>query len=227
MFHLLVKLPMKSIQTLSLASLLVLVSLHVGCKKEDEGSTAPNAPLVYRGTFADGTESGVLTLTIGGTAASGGDTTTGTLHQLLPSTATVTLAGTLRNDSLLVRGGAFRFSGTALGVRLTGTFTGPFGVGGFATQLSINNAGTTYCGTYTSQVAGRENGTFNLVVTGVSVAGVAISATGQDLTQLDGSIVGSTINFPNVGAGAIIGAAASGTFTFGTNHGVWSATVCQ
>lgn len=218
---------MKSIRTPLLISVVVFGLLQVGCKKDDEGTTAAAPPLVYRGTFADGTESGLLTLTIGGPVASGGDTATGTLQQLLPNPATVAMAGALKNDSLLVRGGAFRFSGTALGVRLTGTFTGPFGVGGFATQLSISNAGTTYCGTYTSQVAGGENGTFNLVITGGTVSGVAISTTGANLTLLEGSVVGNTINIPNVAAGAINGTTATGSFTLGTNHGIWSATVCQ
>jgi hypothetical protein len=218
---------MKSIQTLLLTSAVVFGLLHVGCKKDDEAPTAPAAPLVYRGTFADRTESGSLIFTIGGTTSSGGDTATGTLQQLLPTAATVALAGALKNDTLVIRGGAFRFSGITSGVRLTGTFTGPFGVGGFATQVSISNAGATYCGTYTSQVAGGGNGTFNIVVTGVSVAGVAISTTGQDLTQLNGSIIGNTITIPNVGAGAINGTTATGSFTFGTNHGVWSASVCQ
>jgi hypothetical protein len=221
--------PTELLMKLAHAALLtsIVILLFGGCKKDDEAATAPAAPLVYRGTFADGTESGVLTLTIGGLVASGGDTATGTLQQLLPSPATVALAGALKNDSLLIRGGAFRLSGTASGVRLTGTFTGPFGVGGFATQLSINNAGTSYCGTYTSQVAGGENGTFNLVITGTTVSGVAVSATGANLTLLEGSVVGNTINIPNVAAGAINGATAAGSFTFGTNRGIWSATVCQ
>jgi hypothetical protein len=218
---------MKSLQLLLLTFVLLFGLFCVGCKKDDEGTPAPAAPLVYRGIFADGTESGSLILTIGGPIASGGDTATGILQQLLPNPATVPLAGYLRNDSLLVRGGAFRLSGTALGVRLTGTFTGPFGVGGFATQLSINNAGTTFCGTYTSQVSGGEDGTFSLVITGTTVSGVAISTTGANLTLLEGSVVGTTINIPGVAAGAINGAAASGSFTFQVNHGVWSATVCQ
>jgi hypothetical protein len=85
----------------------------------------------------------------------------------------------------------------------------------------------TYCGTYTSQVAGQENGIFNIVIGGITVAGVSISTTGQDLRQLDGTISGASINIPGVAVGALSGTSVSGSFDVGANRGVWSGNVCQ
>lgn len=207
--------------TLFLLILLLGVILF-GCRKEEPSSTIPASPTAYLGVFAGGSESGILTLIVGPSMR---DTVTGTFQLLSPSPSTIPLAGSVVNDTVLVRGGGYRIQGTTVGVRLSGTFNGPHGIGGFATQVSINNAGTTYCGNYTSQAAG-ENGMFNLVITGVTVSGISISATGQDLTQLEGSVVGNTITVPGLAAGAINGNTLSGTFTIGSNHGVWSATVC-
>ncbi len=222
---------MKPVRTIRVSSFVFLffVVLCSGCTKDDEESPTPSAPATYLGTFACAGQNGTLTLSVIGSTSSGSaDSINGTLRLIVPSPSTIPLAGTLNHDTLAARGGGFRLSGVASGFRLTGTLVNPSSsIGGFATQISSNNAGTTYCGTYTSQVAGQENGAFNLVIISVSVAGIAISVTGQNTTQLNGSVIGNVVNIPGVGTGTINGNSINGSFDTGANRGVWSATVCQ
>jgi len=108
------------------------------------------------------------------------------------ATATIGLTGTYNTSSRTFSAtdptGAYTFSGAYDGSsRLEGTFTGPSSSSGtFLTERATSNP-QAYCGPFTSQVLGGENGIFNVTLSGTTLFGTATGASGTAFA-LDGTL---------------------------------------
>jgi hypothetical protein len=111
--------------------------------------------------------------------------------------------------------------------------TGPNWAGTFTTQSSTNNSAPEYAGTFTSTIAGLLSGTFNLVINGTVITGLAITSDNQTTVNLAGTLSGTTITIRDtnsntgIATGTLSGTTVSGSFDAGSNRGTWSGTLVQ
>lgn len=223
---------MKSTQ-LFIVAVALMGAVIGGCKKDDPASTQGQST-TYAGTFANGTESGSMTYSAAaGKSFSTDGAVTGSIKLVSPTTATIQITGTLTGTTLTLTGGGYTFTGTLSGSTIAGTYTGPNGPGSFTTQVSTNGSAKIYVGTYTTQVTGHANGTFNMVINGTVITGVTATAAGNG--QFGGSVSGNAITIFNpaaptvaIATGVIVGTTISGTYDdHQGDHGVWSGTQIQ
>lgn len=222
-----------NVRTMVTAAAIVIVSI-TGCKK-DEGPTnsQPTNPTTttYVGTIASGTESGSVSMTVTlGKGTTGG--VTGTLKLVRPTAATISLTGTFANNAMTVSGGGYTLGGTLAAGAISGSYSGPNGPGTFTTQ-SGTNAIQVYAGTFTSTVAGQPSGTFNLVINGSVLSGLAVPSHNQSTTSLAGNLSGTAITIRDansntgIATGTLSGTTVSGTYDAGSNRGTWTGTLVQ
>lgn len=213
-----------------------LAMLAAGCKKDDPVSppTIPTST-TYVGTFEGTGETGSIALTQTTGKISDPSVASGGISGLLNlfGGGTITLSGTLTNNTFVISGGGYTFTGTISGGSITGTYTGPNGPGGFSAQIPV--AGTTsevYIGTYTS-LAGQGSGRLNTVISGTSMWGVVVSDDGSR-TEIIGVVNGNSMSVRAASAPAVelatgtkSGNTWSGTYNGGTDNGTWTATLLQ
>jgi hypothetical protein len=220
----------------SVTALLLFGLAIAGCKKDEGPTNNGQTPTTttYVGTIASGTESGSITVAVSlgkSNGISGG--VSGTLKLVRPSAATISLSGTFSNNALSVSGGGYTFAGTLTGGTIAGSYAGPNGIGTFTTQSSTNNSAQVYAGTFTSTVAGQPSGTFNLVINGTVITGLAITSDNQTTVYLAGTLSGTTITIRDassntgIATGTLSGTTVSGSFDAGSNRGTWSGTLVQ
>ncbi len=147
----------------------------------------------------DGVESGSLSLIAttanprisdpggGITLATTDIAASGSYKRTSPTPLTVPLDGTYNpnTNQIDLSGGGYEFAGVFDGdSRLSGSFTGPGGVGAFLTEKTGATV-RVFCGTFT----GTDRGTWNFVVTNLEAHGFAQSATaGPPPTALNGTV---------------------------------------
>ncbi len=223
---------MKSMQ-LFIVAIVLMGAVIGGCKKDDPASTQGQST-TYAGTFANATESGSMTYNAAPGKTFGTDgAVTGTLKLVSPAAATITVTGTLNGTALTLTGGGYTFTGTLSGSTLAGSYTGPNGPGTFTTQVSTNSSAKIYVGTYTTQVTGRVNGTFNMVINGSVITGIVASSAGNG--QFGGTLSGTAITIfspaaptVTIATGVVAGTTVSGTYNDQQgDNGVWSGTQVQ
>ena len=230
-----------------------------GCSSDDDDDNPnPNPPAgttVFAGTMAGQTQSGTLALTVN-TAASG--LRVRPAADPLRATATVNVTGVIeltgiapisitgtydtQTNTLTATGGGYSLTGTLSGNRLAGTWTGPAGASGaWSAQYSVAAGDTVrvFCGTFTS-TSGGDDGWFNLVTSGTTVNGVAVSADDGTSISLTGTLTDAgAVDSVHVASSAVPGTiiargvvnttlgTAAGSFDTGTNAGVWSGERCD
>ena len=217
-----------------------------GCSKDSSptspGGTKP-ASKIYVGTFANTTESGLISLTIAGSSnlPKGASVVTVTGSFKPTGSSTIPLSGTFNTttDSLLVTGGTspniYTFAGVLAGGVLSGIYTGPAGSGSFTLTLTSNNAVKVFLGTYASQVDDG-SGNFNLVRDGTTLTGLAL--TGSTEIPLDGFTTAESIKIyiPNsttefLALGKFVNTAdtsATGMYdNHQGDHGTWTCTIAH
>ncbi len=218
---------------LFIVAIVLMGAVIGGCKKDDPASTQ-GQPTTYAGTFANATESGSMTFSAAaGKSFSTDGAVTGSIKLVSPTTATITITGTLTGTTLTFTGGGYTFTGNLSGTSISGSYSGPNGSGTFTAQLSTNSSAKIYVGTYTTQVTGRVNGTFNMVINGTVISGIVASANGNG--QFGGTLSGNAITIFNpvaptitIATGVVAGATVSGTYNDQQgDNGVWSGTQVQ
>ncbi len=118
-------------------------------------------------------------------------------------------------------GATYTFTGGVAASGITGSFTivvgGATYPGTFTASPGGSGAVTVYCGSYT----GTSSGTWNLVVTGAFLSGIATTSSGN--IPLTGNVSGSTmsISFPS---GPSVSGSASGTISGTSVTGTWQIT---
>lgn len=201
-------------------------ALVSGCKK-DSTTIEPPAPVTtrYLGTIANGTESGLLSLAF----PVGGGAVSGEIVRVQPTAGSIILSGTFASNVLSATGGSYTFTGVLAGGNASGGYTGPNGPGLFTAQPSTNNSVWVFAGTYTTTVTGQLSGTFNLVINGAVITGLAVSSDNQEQLSLGGTLQDSTMTIHEVTTGATLAtgtlhgsSSASGTYNAGTNQGTWA-----
>jgi hypothetical protein len=205
---------------LAVPAMILVAALGLsGCSKDTKSVTAPPAPssTTFVGTMAGATVSGSVTTVIaaavsapqpgatgaqdvlGGTSAQSQVGVTGTL--VIAGGATVSLTGTYDTVSkaLSVTGGGYTFTGTFASGIITGAFTGPSSVtGGFTLSPSANGSVKVYIGTFTS-TSGGASGNFNLVSSGTTLTGLAVTTGGSEI-PLNGTLTsGTNVSIVNPG----------------------------
>jgi hypothetical protein len=229
--------------------LLMLALVAGACSKKATDPRASESS-TFVGTLAGGAGaaavSGSLTVTLGGTAvaasvASARSAAAGTASgTLVISGNAIALSGTYDDASgtLVLTGGGYTLSGTRAGATLSGTFdaAGPV-VGGFVLAQSSGTTPKVYCGTYASSTPGVAAGTIDLVISGTSVAGLAVNGQTGEVHVLNGTISGASISIPNPDDGTLPSFAtgnldantdsASGAWNDGAGtSGNWNASRC-
>jgi hypothetical protein len=229
-----------------------------GCSDDDDDDPTPNPPAgstVFTGTMAGQTQSGTVALTVN-TAASGLRarratdplrvtaivSVTGVIE--LTGFAPVSITGNYDTDTntLTASGGGYSLTGTLTGNRLAGTWTGPAGASGaWSAQYGVAAGDTVrvFCGTFTS-TSGGDDGWFNLVTSGTTVNGVAVSTDDGTHIALTGTLTDAgAVDSVHVASSAVPGTiiargivnttlgTASGSFDTGTNSGVWTGERCD
>jgi hypothetical protein len=219
-------------KSLSVGWAVVLASVLVvsGCKKDDEsnspGGGGPTTT-TYVGTVGNGSESGSLNFTVDNAGA-----VTGSLG--IVGSSSISLTGSLSGSNLSMTGGSYTFTGTLANQRITGGYTGPNGNGSFEADQASTTSAATYCGTYAENPPGSDNGTFNMIINNGSIRVMAVESGGGPVTNLEGTLNGSTITLHVPGSpssviatGTLSGNDVSGTYNNGTAAGTWSGAHCQ
>lgn len=242
-----------------LVPLLAGALVVAGCSDDDDnGGTpgpGPSGSTTFTGTLAGQTQSGSLSLTVN--IAAGGLRVTPANHPTrvlatvnvtgtieITGLAPISVAGTYDTDAntLTATGGGYTLTGTRVGTRLSGTWTGPAGASGtWSAQYGAAATDTVrvFCGTFTS-TSGGDDGFFNLVTSGTLVSGVAVASGGGTQLALVGNlvelgVVDSVYVAPSAFPDSVIASGvvnvtlgtASGEFDFGTNSGVWVGERCD
>ncbi|HEX5819146.1 MAG TPA: hypothetical protein VFY20_09720 [Gemmatimonadales bacterium] len=145
---------------LSLVSV-VLVGACGDDSNDDDGT--PTTSVEYAGVFGSAANAGRLAFgtefaNVRGAALRAPIDLTGTMDFI--NGTTVSLSGTLDGSALILTGGGYEFTGTAVGDVINGTFTGPDGeTGSFsATLIPDGIAIVTMCGSF----SGDDSGVFSL-----------------------------------------------------------------
>ena len=203
------------------------------CSSDDDPGHTTGGRTALRGTLVGPAgESGVLDVTIETARAALESALRAHAGHEIPEGATrasgnirwsngtaVGLVGWLEALLLQAHGGGYELDGTWVDGGLDGTYTGPNGSGIFT--LSYAETVRVYCGSYT-QTGGGDSGTWNLVVRGDELVGLARSTGGDTTDTLTGSLDG-TGAFPLNGgdaSGVIDGNdRVSGTYSSGTFQG--------
>jgi len=219
---------MKSLRIWSAFVLAAAVMLS-SCKKDDEPvNSGGGGPTSYLGTIGNGVESGALSFSVDNAGA-----VTGTIG--IVGGSTVNLSGTLSGTALGISGGGYTFTGALASQRITGTYTGPNGGGSFEADQASATSVTIYCGVYNENPPGTESGTFNMIInTNGTIRVMAVEAGTGDVTNLEGTLSGSTISLHPPGSpgtivatGTISGTSISGSYNTGSSAGTWMGAVCQ
>lgn len=196
-----------------------------GCKKDDSPTsdnstpTTPTTVGTYSGTLAGSNGvSGALSISI----AQNAQQTSSVPTALVTSTYTVTgslvingniivLTGTFDGTTINISGANFTLAGTLSNGTLSGSFIGPNGATGSFTVSKGTNGATVKV--YTGTISGSTTGTFNIVVNGSTITGVAVTGSAHQLT---GTVTGNSIS--------INGGTAVGSFTNNGNNcsGTWN-----
>jgi hypothetical protein len=214
--------------------LLLLATFFTGCKDDDNSPTGTDTPTptvsgTYVGTIGGaGSTSGALSITITQassltsvpTTQAATYTVTGTL---MVNGNMVVLTGTFDGTTLTISGNSFSFSGTLSNGTLSGTFNGPNGSGSFTVSKGSNGATVKV---YTGTISGSSSGTFNIVVNGTSVTGVAVTGSAHLLT---GTVSGNSISINGdtaIGSFTNSGNSCTGTWNDGQGgSGTWEGTL--
>lgn len=208
-----------------LPSLLIVAAalsftIWVGCGSDDKknpmnpGATTSS----FAGWFGNGTESGMLTLTVSQGNLAGRLRAPGTASHAVTATgylthsgaATDTLNGTFDDESgdLDITGGGYTLIGTydaGPPSVMLGAYTGPNGDGQFSCLVGGVSSADIYCGNYMNE-AHADSGTFIVAVRGNTLEGAAIEDGGATATGFTGSVSGT---------GTVRDLAISGTITNG------------
>jgi hypothetical protein len=232
------------IRSVALSCLVVCGLILTSCSIDD--SPPPPAgvgnPTSYTGTFASGTESGWIALTVAAPSNFAKTAAVLAVAGTMKRTGgtSIALGGTLNtvNDSLVVNGGTppdnYSFVGALSGRVLAGNYAGPAGDGSFTLSFSVNDAVRVFLGSYTSLVD-SSSGNFNLVRDGTILRGLVLGS-GSSQLQVNGITVGDSIRiyFPNTTSADIADGvfsnsadtSASGNYdTREGDHGTWSCKI--
>ena len=194
----------------------------------------------FRGTLTGKGESGVIDATLPAgikTASLDPLTDPAPANQVvatinLGNGKTISLTGTYdpATKKITISGNGYTLTGTLDGSTLSGTYTGPNGGGAFALQAEVSGAVNVYCGTYESQPAGKDSGTWNLVQGADNrMSGSYTSSKGESglLTgTLSGTAVSLTASSTAVATGTVSGDSMSGTYgpSAAVVSGTWTGT---
>jgi hypothetical protein len=196
------RLPASSI--LPAATAVVLTVLAAGCGS-DNNPTKPAAATTsaFTGWFGNGSESGMLSVTIhranlagrlqANRAAAVAATAGGFLYH--SGGTTDTLSGTYDdvNGYVDLTGGGYTLSGlydSDPPSEVFGTYTGPNGNGQFLSKTGATSSADVYCGTYQND-AHTSHGTFTFAIRGTTVEGVAIESGSSSAPGFTGTMSGT------------------------------------
>jgi hypothetical protein len=233
---------------LRIAPILALTAFTLaGCGSDDDGPGPGPGATTFAGVAAGtGGTSGSINVTVAtATPAPAGPARITRPLTVVNATGTFTLNGGSaialtgtyddQTNVLVVTGGGYAFTGVYANGVISGTFTGPGGVdGAFSMQVSTGVAARAYCGEYTSDVGGG-GGTFNLVVTGATVSGVAWDVDSDTATPLIGTrlandslyvSIASTTTQVAAGTVSSDSATVSGVYSIDGDTGTWSGGLC-
>ena len=227
-------------------TLLALLAAY-GCGSDDDpvkppgGTPVPPVTLAtpFTGTFVNGSESGLLNVTIDGgslapplRAAARADTVVTATGVLSPDGGgVVTLNGTYdtSTDTLKLSGQGYSFLGQyyvdAIPPLIDGNYTGPNGPGTFAGLPGSTTAVKVFCGTFESESTATA-GRWNIVISGGTVLGIEAPYGDPGTVGLHGTVTGTgvvrTLSLASGGDFALLG---QGTWNTSTNHvsGTWMA----
>lgn len=137
-------------------------------------------------------------------------------------------------------GSGYTVSGTIGTSSVTGQIAGPI-PGRFVALAGTASSTSAYCGTFrfTVPAATFQDGSWNLVLTGATAAGVTYDPNGSDYGAVAGTVTGSTVDlqFPNfqggtgTAVGTVSGTTVSGTWTNNATpsaaSGSWTGAKCN
>jgi hypothetical protein len=189
---------------LTLAAVLGL-TFWVGCGDDNKNPVNPGGATSssFAGWLGNGSESGMLTLTVsmgnlaGRLHAPGAAsvTVTATGYLTLSGGATDTLNGTFDDETGYVDivGGGYTLDGIydpGPPSVMFGSYTGPNGSGDFACQVGGMSSADIYCGTFENEAL-TSNGTFIVAVRGNELEGAAIESGSSNPTGFTGTVSGT------------------------------------
>jgi hypothetical protein len=225
-------------RTLLLATI-VAICVVAGCSSNDKknpvspGAGGGATTSTFTGWFANGNESGRMSITVGvanlsrtrpgSNAAHASVVATGTI--VLTGGGTAALTGTFDDQTgdLNVAGGGYTISGiydTGPPGNVFGGYTGPNGGGTFSCVTGGASTASVYGGDYASSFSG-DNGTFLFAVRGTTLDGAATSAGDSIGFPFTGTISGTGTTRPITITSLILNnyqISASGTLNTSTNH---------
>jgi hypothetical protein len=154
-----------------------------GCADDgdDDDDGGGGGSTTFAGVAAGSGVSGALTVTVATSEPIPAARITGPRHEVTATGtftptggSAVVLTGTYNDEdgALILSGGGYTFTGTYANGVISGTFTGPGGSGSFSVLAAPAGTARTYCGTFVSNKGGS-GGTFNIAVSGQTLAGVA------------------------------------------------------
>ncbi len=198
---------------LTFAAVLSL-TFWLGCGGNSKNPVKPGGGATtssFTGWFGNGTESGLLRLTVSMGNLAGrlhahdaaSTTVTATGFLTVSGGATDTLNGNFDNDTgyLNVTGGGYSLGGVydpGPPRLMFGTYSGPNGDGDFTCEVGAAASADVYCGTYLNQ-AQTSNGTFIFAIRGSALEGAAIEEGGAGPDGFTGTISGTgTVRTLNV-----------------------------
>src|SRR6266850_2474166 len=194
--------PLPSLLTFATA---LSLTLWVGCSKSDKKNPmSPGAggatTSSFAGWFGNGSESGMLSLTVNRGSLAGRLNAPGSISTAVTATgylahfggATDTLNGTYddETDYVDVSGGGYTLSGVydpGPPSAVFGPYTGPNGNGQFECKVGAASSADVYCGTYQNE-AQTSNGTFIFAIRGNSLEGAAIESGSSDAPGFTGTV---------------------------------------
>ncbi|HKW50149.1 MAG TPA: hypothetical protein VJQ53_00285 [Candidatus Eisenbacteria bacterium] len=182
------------------------LTIWVGCSKDDKKnpmSPAGATTSSFAGWFGNGSESGMLSMTVhtGNLArqlrAPGANSTvfTATGFWTVSGGATDTLNGTFDDATgyVDVSGGGYTLAGvydTGPPSAVFGTYTGPNGNGKFECKIGAASGADVYCGTYHNDAV-TSDGSFIFAIRGSELEGAAIESGHSDAPGFTGTVSGS------------------------------------
>jgi hypothetical protein len=228
--------------TLAALGILSLLAFN-GCGDDNEDKT-PTSPggggsTSFFGTYVNGSESGMMTITVNTTSLAGA------LQANATRTASVTASGTITpdgyasfpltgtydaaTDSLYLSDGVYFFGGKygTIGsvTGIAGRYIGGHGYGQFGCVQGTSSSIQIYCGTYQNADV-SDTGNWNLVVSGISIVGVSFQTGDDQGIPFQGIIAGTgttrsiTVGHDD-GSGNTLSATGSLNTTTHVMSGVW------
>lgn len=174
----------------------------------------------------EGTQgSGLSGLAGASPGADGGTPATGTITWT--SGGTVSLSGTVMSVTLQLAGEGYTLNGVWADGGLQGTYSGPNGSGSFTAGLAEEVR--VYCGTYAETGGAGETGTWNMVVSGDTLTGLARNDMRDATDSLSGTLAADgtfTLN-GGLAQGTITGDDVSGTYDSGSSQGTFTGSRCD